>query len=946
MLFHLPPQIAQALLRGATVLTANARAARWLGKAYAQDARAAGQRSWQKPAILDWSTWTGQLYACLAREGVELPLVLTGLQEELLWKRVQARDAAAVVSPERLAQLACSGYALLSAYNAHGSRRTGSAGGLWTDAHEDAERFLVWAEAFDRVCAQLDVLSCSRVEAELQRHAAALPHHAELLLVGFDRLTPAQLTLTQTLAAGGCRVSQMEIAEPGTEQRLVCAADEQTELEACALWVREQLEADSGGSPVRVRRIGVLLPELSGARAAVDRALGRVLLPQSARMGADSPSPYEFSLGVPLGTVPLVHTALLLLRWLAHPLPAAELTGLLLGGFAALTTGEHLALAQSDAALRGAGLMTTEIGLGTLLRHVRRQPGLMPQAFAQRLAGAEQWVQRETSGGRGRRRSFALWADAVPTLLEGLGWPGFQPLGSTHYQARAGWERLLGDTGLLGFAGDAVSWGEFVRELAGFAHGRLFAAESRDAPVQVMGVAEAAGQSFDAVWLLQATEDRWPRSGRMHPLLSAALQRHAGMPYTSAEGDLALAELQMRRVVASASLVTASYARQNGGMDARPSPLLSVLTGSGGSDSDRSNSNGAVASEATAKLPAPACEIVRDPDTVIVAPWPADRIAGGSEVLKRQAACGFQSFAARRLRAVALEDEAWGLDAGERATLLHRALEQLWSTVPVPEGEPRLHTRDDLVRAIGSGQIEGMLEAAIARSLAGAMREAQGDTWHTEYLRLEGGRLYTRLRRWLDVEVDRADFRVVAIEKKLEGVAVGPLRLNLRLDRADEVGEAGGGRTLLLLDYKTAEKVNIKLLSGPRPDEPQLPIYALFGGIPDVGGIAFAQIRAGDGKTGLHALAEDPEELLGGGMARKEGAPDKRLLRPEVREEWAGGLLALAGAFARGEAPVNPKHGGETCRLCGLHGVCRVRSQTGVPAAFAVEDAAVGDSDA
>ncbi len=938
---RLPSEIAQALLRGATVLTASARAARWLEQAYAEDARASGRRGWQRPAILDWSTWTGQLYACLAREGIGLPLVLTGLQEELLWKRVQARDAAAVVSPERLAQLACSAYALLSAYNAHGSRRTGGAAGLWTDAHEDADRFLGWAEAFDRVCTQLDVISCSRVEGELQRHAAelqqraaALPHHAELLLVGFDRLTPAQLTLTQTLETGGCRVSQLAIAEPAAEQQLHCSVDEQTELQTCALWVRGQLKAAS--TEGTARRIGVLLPELAGARAAVDRAFSRVLLPQSARMAADSPSPYEFSLGVPLATVPLVHAALLLLRWLARPLPAAELTGLLLGGFLAVNAAEHLALAQSDAALRRSGLLTTEIKLGTLLRHVRRQGGLLPQAFTRRLADAEQWVAREAPGGRGRRRSFAVWAEAVPTLLEGLGWPGFQTLGSTHYQARASWERLLADAALLGFAGDAVTWAEFVRELAGFAHGRLFAAGSQDAPVQVMGITEAAGQNFDAVWLLQMTEDRWPRGGRMHPLLPAALQRDAAMPHTTAEGDLALAELQMRRVVASAPLVAASYASQSSGVDARPSPLLSLLTASA-----------SAASEAPAKLPVPACETVREPDTTTVALWPAERIAGGSEILKRQAACGFQSFAAKRLRAVALDDEAWGLDAGERATLLHRALEQLWSDTPVApgeEGEARLHTQDNLLRAIDSGAIDGLLEAAIVRSFTGTMREAEGDNWRTEYLQLEQRRLFTRLRRWLDVEADRAAFRVVAVERKLEGVTVGPLRLNLRLDRADEVGEAGNDRTLLL-DYKTAGTVNTKLWSGARPDEPQLPIYALFGapfgGLAHVAGIAFAQIRAGDGKTRLHALAENPEELLGG-SERKEGTPDKRLLTPETRDEWADALLALAEAFVHGEAPVNPKHGAETCRLCGLYGLCRVRSQALEITALPMEE----DSDA
>ena len=906
---RLPRETAAALDRGAQVLTANARAARALTRAFAEDARAAGLVSWPAPAIRDWAGWLEQAYAAVALK-VELPLLLSPLQEELLWRRVQAAEAPLVVSPAKLARLAQGGYALLSEYDAQASRRA-----KWPAAHEDAERFLDWARAFDALCRQLGVLPRAELAAKLREHtgalAATLPGR-ELLLVGFDRLTPAQQRLLQALGHAGVHAQQAAPGERAQQQELVCAADEQQELEACAQWVRARLEQAPG------QRIGVLLPELQGARAQVDRVFRRVLLPQSAQRAAGGQVPYEFSLGAPLGSLPLVASALLLLRWLAGPLPAAELSSLLLGGFLARDAAEAAALADTDAALRKAGLLTTELGLGSLLRHAEARQSLLPPALLARLRAAETWARPQAP----RQRSYVEWVEAAAAQLAGLGWPGFRELDSLAFQARERWEALLLEMARLGFAGDAVRWGAFVRELTGFAQATLFAAESRNAPVQILGAAEASGQSFDAVWFLQVTEARWPACGRLHPLLAPGVQRDAAMPHTSAEADLQLAEDQLRRILSSTGgegPVILSYGRQSGGIDARPSTLLRGF----------SDIPATVATQGTL------CETVCEPEPAAVVPWPLERVAGGSDVLKRQAACGFQSFAVKRLGADALEEESWGLDAGERATLLHHALEELWSAEPVAEGAGKLHSSDDLERALVHGDLDEILRAAIARRFASAMRAASGDPWRAAYLALEQKRLHTRLAWWLDVERERAPFRVVGLEQRLEGARIGfapglagdgptgALRLNLRADRVDEV--AGGRR--LILDYKTADRVGSVLWQGERLDEPQLPIYALFGGIENVAGIAFAQIRPG--RTRLHALAEDPSAQLGGPARDSDAPADKRLLPEEMRNQWDHALRALAGQFARGEAPVNPKHGGQTCRICGLYGLCRVRSVQG-----------------
>ena len=75
---------------------------------------------------------------------------------------------------------------------------------------------------------------------------------------------------------------------------------------------------------------------------------------------------------------------------------------------------------------------------------------------------------------------------------------------------------------------------------------------------------------------------------------------------------------------------------------------------------------------------------------------------------------------------------------------------------------------------------------------------------------------------WLRVEKLRPDFTVVKTEATLEQMHLGGVELRCRIDRIDQV-ELG----LVLLDYKTG-KVDSKACDGERPDEPQLPAYAVL----------------------------------------------------------------------------------------------------------------------
>jgi hypothetical protein len=105
---------------------------------------------------------------------------------------------------------------------------------------------------------------------------------------------------------------------------------------------------------------------------------------------------------------------------------------------------------------------------------------------------------------------------------------------------------------------------------------------------------------------------------------------------------------------------------------------------------------------------------------------------------------------------------------------------------------------------------------------------------------------------------------------------------------------------------------------GARPDEPQLPLYLAYGGLAEVSGVAFAQLRAR--KPKLIARAAHPDLVQAGRAAGK--TPE---LPPAEREQWSAALASLAEDFLRGEAVLNPKRAGATCKYCGLQPLCRVQ---------------------
>lgn len=861
-----PEEINRAFASGATILTANVRAARWLQREYALLQRSSGRRMWATPAIEDWDTWLRGLWQAQALAAAAAPLLLTSLQERSVWTRMQREDAALLVSPASMAALAESAYALLSDYEAHSERNH-----VW--GKTDAESFRQWAAKFDRECARRNWMPRAGLEAKLAASLNPKTLPREILLLGFDRTTPAQNSLLNAIA--GCSV-RVEFANPAIDPQIkfACADGLCEEIAACAWWARSRVEKNPEA------RIGVLVPDMNAMRSEIERTFRRVLMPQAGDIFAVQRMPFEFSLGQPLAHVPVIRAALLMLRWLHAPLREEEVAWLLLSGFLSSNGVEYLALAKLDAKRRNAGSLSLEISLPDFLKQseTSRLPSLEKLASMHRAAIANRVADEDRLPGR--------WADLVQSFLRDAGWPGSAARDTLHFQALRRWERALDEITLLGFDGQRVGYGVFLHTLESHALETIFSPESQGAPVQIMGALESSGQQFDALWFLSADDESWPQRGRPHPLLPNEVQRRFRMPYSDPASDLELAKAVTARIAASARVVVFSHAQRNHDGELRPSPLLPQ------------NAQWRDAEPMPDKHEAGDLETVDE--AVEVATWPEELSPGGSDVLKAQAACAFQAFATKRLRVDALNRNEWGLTAAQRGVLLHKVLERIWS----PE-TGALHSLNDLLAAIHEERLGRILEAAIAAAFA--EYDAIEDVWMRAYLTSEKRRLRTRLTEWMEVEAARVPFEVIACEEKLNDVHVGGLRLKLRADRIDQLANFDR----LLIDYKSSE-VSRKDWHGLRPNEPQLPLYAVFGGVADVRGVLFAQIRAGDTEF-VGSVADVKAQMFAD--AKPGSALGKEPYSEEMRDGWEQALLNLAGDFLRGEAAVNPKDGKKNVRV-------------------------------
>lgn len=854
-------KIVTAAQAGAVILTANQRLSRTLRKVYDDQQRAEGRTAWESVQVLPLTSWLRARWSDAQLAG-EMPVsaLLSQSQEEILWRRI----IAASPESERLLDLRGAAQSAMQAWRlVHQYRLPFDA--RWS-AHEDWAAFKSWASAY---CLEADAhrwLDEPRLTDAVRDAVKAAPTTApkQTLLAGFDEFTPQQRDLFDALKRAGCIVDilEHEASECSIVRRGCRDADD--ELRNAAEWARDRLVQGDAAC-------GIVLLNLGTKRSRLERIFDEVLHPE--RMGDPAGSgPRTFHISVPaaIGEYSAISSALLTLRMAAQRRWLLSDAGLLLRSvFLAGGISEAPARAVVDAKLRRRRRAYAPV---TAVAAAAAESPLL-------LSMLEQW--RLLAPDFSETRSTRAWLPTIRVVLQQAGWPGERVLSSPEYQVVEAWGELLHTFASLDRTCDSLSYSDAIALLAELARESNFQPQDPGAPVQILGALEAAGARFDAVWICGTTDQTWPAPAHPHPFIPLSLQQERQLPHSSPEREYEFALRTFERLQSSAPELVVSWAKRAGDVALRPSPLVEHIREhptSESADVDRER----IELEQIFDETGPALDTVQP--------------RGGTRLVKAQAACPFQAFADLRLGARPLESGELGLSAADRGIEIHEALRLFWESV-----------RDHATLVAMSDQA---LRRATDLAARGAVRKQLRDTsseFDQRFRDLEVERLNKVLIDWAALEKTRAPF-AVAFNECERVIEIGGLQLGARIDRLDELPDG----SQVIVDYKVTAP-SVVAWAGDRPDEPQVPLYAISNGAP-VAALAFAQV----GPDGLRfkGLSNDAAVL-----------PGTKVFAPSAEEQitaWRRVVESLAQAFRSGEAAADPKNGHGTCDLCKMTSLCRI----------------------
>jgi ATP-dependent helicase/nuclease subunit B len=892
-------RLIEAVDSGRTVLVPNTELAAALVDAVERAHRDQGRLIWATPRIRDFGGWLKDRHVRRQLVDSTVPRCLTDVEERELWRH------AVLESDSDRRFLEPSGAARAARRARRATHEYGiPIGAVAADGGEESAMFVEWSARFAERCRDL---GCVGADELLGTADADSTHDGErdagVAWIESPLWRPvarrwlerhAGIPLTPTRAPHGSQAASPQILR---------AQAPAAELAAIAQWARANLALRPDF------RAWVCVPDLAQRRPDVVDAFDAALVPHRfALQEAGAGAPYAVAGGTPLADYAPVRSALELLSAANGRIPFARFSALLRAPELSESSSEASAAACLDIALRSRApaehFLTEWL---TLAEKVERLEELRPAAALGRLTGALRPLV-EMTGSHPMSRWLSVWIAAFQTGP----WSLRHRWSSHEYQSAERFRELLATLALgdASFGGQSRSSAESVLRRA--ARDTQFQVQTGIPPIWVSGQWMDPWLGYDGLWVASCDETHWPPPVEPIPLLPVRLQRQYGVVAAAMESQLRFADDLQRRWLERATVCVFSCADAEDGRRAAPSPLVAS------SDEAKAPSAARSATAATAfpgAVPAGAVPVASHPHWLTqlehapaterledewAPPFGGGERTRGVSTLKAQSRCAFRGFAETRLRAERLEYPVPGFNERERGELVHDSLEHIWSELRGSAGLAAILARPE--------ELEHLTAVSARRALARlCARRDPGELWRDR----ERVRLERLLARWLELEGQRDSFEVERLEEGSEIARHAGLDFSVRIDRIDRLSD--GAR--LLIDYKTGAAN--RDWQGERPDNPQLPIYALLHRKSLIA-VAYGKINAAD----CTFVAESE---------RSGVFPRKRATRMEgiesfaaLLDRWSERIERLAIEFHEGRAAVDPIP--TACRSCHLHGLCRVPS--------------------
>lgn len=890
---------------GHILVTGNSRLSRYIKHRYNHWRMDQGDENWPSPVIVPWARWLDDLWELAVLHGVEgAACAVPGPRQILsLWQYAlqYARVQHDVLRPESLARELRDARALAVEW------RIDLRHPAWFDGHsENHAAFHQWNRFFEQHCRKEGWLPPEdrlSLLAQAIRDSGFRPP-GPIDMLGFDELTPARGELLHAMADSGIALCQLRIEPRAGKTGLLKCVDADDELERAARWARYWYEREPASE------IAIVVPDLQARRGEVERRLRNILDP--GRQPGSQVGVWNISMGIPLSRLPMIETAFDLLGLLERQVDIQQVGRVLRSPWLAGASSECGERALLEKKLREtysrqlttgsiryrAGELHTRDANGDLLPEAqwRPQPWNCPE-----LLGVMEKIERFGRDTGHARHQPSWWAKAVDQLLTGLGWPlaDIPEHDGADWQALQAWRDTLRDLASLDATTQTMGRQQAIGELRQICHGHIFQPQTPPARIQVLGLYEAHSLQFDYLWVVGLHAGNWPADARPNPFIPYKLQTMVRLPNCNPQRELDVAQSITVRLINASPDCIFSYPGQADGEDVLPSPLLAGLDAVTPGQVPCWNNPDWRTGVASAE--GPRLEALSMPGALKYGV-----VTGGSSILRHQALCPFRAFASNRLGAEALEVPHNGVSPALHGSLVHSVFEAFWKEVR--NQAALLQMTPDALDEVVARHVEAITEDESSLKHQAGLR------------RVEADRIRRHVSAFLLLEKEREPFEVRGFEQWVTTEIAGQT-INLRVDRLDTLE----GGEVVIIDYKTGE-VKPAHWFGERPEDPQLPLYAVSAGEVPVA-VVFAIVReAGHGYKGVVLR----EGLLPGLPPKKTSHSSQLVEAGENMAQtvtvWRQVLQQLMCEFLDGEANIDPKSGTATCAnsYCEMHALCRV----------------------
>lgn len=855
-----------------TILTPNRRLTAHLQKSFAAMSGEMQTLAWPTPDILPITSWIERLWLDYTRKTFEkVPLLLNQTQEQWLWEQIllATKESKELLRLTETADLTKTAWGLLKQWRIDLTHSI-------FQSSEDYATLLTWINTFQTHCEKqnwIDSASLPDLMTPLimQKKIFINP---TIILVGFTEISPQYQQLFNTCQKIGSEILNVALIKQTEKIRhKISLPDFENEIITIAQWAKSTFNKNPQAS------IGCVIPNLDKTRSRVLQIFSEVFADECTYTVNIKNAPFNLSAGKSLAQYPLIQAAMILLSLHKQKISLETMSTILASPFVGDAENERIKRSHFDRYLRQMNISQIDL-IATIQKDCPRLTKRIKQFFS---------LVHEVN----KYETYTRWAEIFTELLTVLGWPGERSLISNEYQVVETWLNVLNEFKTLDQLAQPATIDQALAHLQKRLNNTIFQPQTPDAPIQVLGLLEAAGLPFNYLWVAGLDDLSWPPQPKPHPLIPKSLQRELQMPHATAERELLFCQLLMQQFNQSAEQIIFSHAEKNDELELQASPLIQ-------------NYSPLIDLELDAFLSL--CQRIYNSknltyfiDDVAPAINANEKIRGGVSIIKHQALCPFKAFAEWRLHAHPIESPLPGLRAKDRGDIIHKTLELIWNEIK---------THETLI---------SMEEEVLAKLITDSIEKAMDASSHTkkeliEYITLEKKRLHKLISDWLALEKERPPFKVLHHELKTE-ITLDQLALSLRIDRIDEL-ENG---KKLIIDYKTGKYNDINQWLSDRPAEPQLPLYALKENTETIG-ISFAQISPFEHSfKGISQLNVD----ISGIKLLSEIKKATALSWDEQLQQWKNTLLMLSQQFYQGHAEVDPKET-ETCVWCKLKPLCRV----------------------